>query len=111
MEYIRKLRILEAMLKMIRVSFFNKQMETRIMLKTSEERVRLLRNGIERKKIEELYIQYNRLKIIKSPILFDFIETPLQESPNSPETPAIKLKQTCQTDGDMISMSVLADAS
>ncbi len=80
-------------------------------LGTSEERVRLLKNGIGRKKIEELYIKYNRLKIIKSPILFDLIEPLLQEKTNSPETPSIKLKQAGQTDGDLVSMSVLTDAS
>ena len=44
------------------------------MLKTSQERVRLLKNGMEAKKIEELYIQYNNLKIIHTPILFDLIQ-------------------------------------
>jgi hypothetical protein len=44
---------------------------TENMLRTSQERVRLLRNGMEGKKIGELYIQYNNFKIIHSPILFD----------------------------------------
>ena len=44
------------------------------MLKTSQERVRLLKNGMEAKKIEELYIQYNNLKIIHTPILFDLTQ-------------------------------------
>ncbi len=44
------------------------------MLKTSQERVRLLRNGIEAKKIEELYIKYNNFKIINAPILFDLAQ-------------------------------------
>ena len=62
------------------------------MLKTPEERVALLKNGVERKKIEELYIQYNKLKVIHSPILFDFIETPLQSCINSPDAPEIEIE-------------------
>ena len=49
-----------------------KKFMTENMLKTSQERVKLLKNGMQRKKIEELYIKYNNLKIIHSPILFDF---------------------------------------
>jgi hypothetical protein len=71
-----------------------------LLLQTPEERVRLLKNGVEMKKIEELYIRYNRLKVIKSPILFDFIETTMQ-SCISPDAPEIKLEQIYQgTDGD-----------
>ena len=44
---------------------------TENMLRTSKERVRLLKNGVEGKKIEELYIQHNNFKIIHIPILFD----------------------------------------
>ena len=44
------------------------------MLKTPQERVRLLKNGMEAKKIEELYIQYNNFKIIRAPILFDLTQ-------------------------------------
>ncbi|VVB94504.1 Uncharacterised protein [uncultured archaeon] len=51
---------------------------TENMLKTPQERVKLLKNGMEGKKIEELYIQYNNFKIIRSPILFDFTN-PLKE--------------------------------
>lgn len=80
------------------------------MLKTSEERVRLLKNGIQHKIIEELFIKSNGLKIIKSPILFDFNEFILQKG-NSKEIQAIESRQTDQTDGDQISMSVLADYS
>ena len=47
---------------------------TENMLKTPQERVKLLKNGMEGKKIEELYIQFNNLKIIRSPILFDLTE-------------------------------------
>lgn len=66
------------------------------MLRTSEERVRLLKNGIERKTIEMLYIKYNGLKIIQSPILFNLIETSLPSCKESPDTPAVKLKQAGQ---------------
>ena len=40
------------------------------MLETSQERVRLLKAGIDGKKIEKLYIIYNNFKIINIPILF-----------------------------------------
>jgi len=40
------------------------------MLETSQERVKLLKAGIDGKTIEKLYITYNNFKIIKSPILF-----------------------------------------
>ena len=40
------------------------------MLETSQERVRLLKAGIDGKTIEKLYITYNNFKIIQSPILF-----------------------------------------
>lgn len=44
------------------------------MLRTSKERVRLLKNGVQGKKIEELYIQHNNFKIIHFPILFDLTQ-------------------------------------
>ena len=81
------------------------------MLEKSEERVRLLKNGMQRRKIEELYIKYNRLKIIYSPILFDFNETSLQSNIKSPETLMIPLQRIHhRTDGDENSLSLLADA-
>ena len=40
------------------------------MLETSQERVRLLKAGIDGKTIEKLYIIYNNFKIIQAPILF-----------------------------------------
>ncbi len=40
------------------------------MLETSQERVRLLKAGIDSKTIEKLYIIYNNFKIIRVPILF-----------------------------------------
>ena len=48
------------------------------MLRTSQERVRLLKNGMGGKEIEELYIQYNNLKIIHNLILFD-LNQPLKD--------------------------------
>lgn len=66
------------------------------MLRTSQERVRLLRNGMESKKIEELYIQYNNLKIIHSPILFELslhlkgIAEAIQKDEHSPDAPEQK---------------------
>ncbi len=40
------------------------------MLETSQERVRLLKAGIDGKTIEKLYIIYNNFVIIHDPILF-----------------------------------------
>jgi len=55
------------------------------MLKTSEERVRLLKKGIKSKTIEELYIRHNKIKIIQSPILFDLFENSSSNSIDSPD--------------------------
>ena len=41
------------------------------MLETSKERVKLLKAGIIGKKIEELYISGNNIKILKHPVLFE----------------------------------------
>lgn len=40
------------------------------MLETPRERVELLKAGISGKKIEELYIYYNKIKIVHSSVLF-----------------------------------------
>lgn len=42
------------------------------MLETSQERVMLLKMGIEGKTVEKLYIKHNGFKIIDRPILLDF---------------------------------------
>ncbi len=96
--------------------FFTLQHKTqgdeRLKLGTSKERVRLLKMGIECKTIEELYIQYNGLKIIEHPVLFDFIETPLGDCTNSPEIPVIELRKTGQrNDEEMITSGIIADIS
>jgi len=41
------------------------------MLETPQERVKLLKAGIDGKTIEKLYIAYNNFKIVSSPIFFD----------------------------------------
>ncbi len=41
------------------------------MLETPQERVKLLKAGIDGKTIEKLYITYNNFKIVFSPIFFD----------------------------------------
>ncbi len=41
------------------------------MLETAEERVRLLKAGIDGKTIEKLYINLNNFKIVHIPILFE----------------------------------------
>ncbi len=42
------------------------------MFETREDRVRLLKSGIDGRTIEKLYIKYNNFKIIDCPILFEF---------------------------------------
>ncbi len=42
------------------------------MLETPQERVKLLKAGIDCKTIEILYITYNNFKIVSSPVFFDF---------------------------------------
>ncbi|NJD51271.1 MAG: hypothetical protein FIB07_00195 [Candidatus Methanoperedens sp.] len=44
------------------------------MLETSEERVKLLKSGISAKKIEQLYITKNDIKILSVPVLFETVE-------------------------------------
>jgi hypothetical protein len=44
------------------------------MLETPQERVRLLKAGIDGKTIEKLYIIFNDLKIVHSPLLFELVE-------------------------------------
>ena len=41
------------------------------MFETREDRVRLLKSGIDGRTIEKLYIKYNNFKIIDCPILFE----------------------------------------
>ena len=87
-----------------------------MILGTSEERVRLLRKGIKSKTIEELYLRYNKIKIIQSPILFDLFENSssncVDSTDTSTDTSAIELRNMSQIiDIDTISASVLADAS
>ena len=44
------------------------------MLETPQERVALLKAGINGKKIEELYITFNNLKVVNSPVLFNLLD-------------------------------------
>jgi len=53
------------------------------MLETPQERVRLLKAGIDGKTIERLYIIYNNLKIVNFPLLFELVEINLEENENS----------------------------
>ncbi len=66
------------------------------MLTNPEERVRLLKKGIESKAIEEIYIRSNGLRIVKEPVLFDFIKTTMMNYKNSSDSLATELKQTYQ---------------
>lgn len=45
------------------------------MLETSHERVKLLKEGISIRTIEQLYLQSNGFKIIGIPVLYDPITT------------------------------------
>ncbi|MFU8768052.1 MAG: hypothetical protein ACNA7I_10400 [Candidatus Methanoperedens sp.] len=40
------------------------------MLENPEERIRLLKAGMDMKSIEELYIRYNNFKIVRRPVIF-----------------------------------------
>jgi hypothetical protein len=40
------------------------------MLETPYQRVKLLKEGISGRKIEELYISHNKIKIVHGPVLF-----------------------------------------
>jgi len=53
------------------------------MLETAQERVRLLKAGIDSKTIEKLYIIYNNLKIVHIPLLFELVEINTEENKNS----------------------------
>ena len=44
------------------------------MLETPHERVRLLKAGIDGKTIERLYIIFNNLKIVQTPLFFELVE-------------------------------------
>jgi hypothetical protein len=44
------------------------------MLETSQERVRLLKAGIDGKTIEKLYIIFNNFKVVPTPLLFELVE-------------------------------------
>ncbi len=44
------------------------------MLETPQERVKMLKVGINAKTIEKLYIIYNNFKIVRIPILIDVVE-------------------------------------
>ena len=53
------------------------------MLETPQERVRLLKAGIDGKTIERLYIIFNNLKIVHTPLLFELVEINAEENNNS----------------------------
>lgn len=56
------------------------------MLKTSEERIKLLKKGFTQKQMEELYIEGNNLKIIHLPILVDLGKIEAKQIRNTCET-------------------------
>jgi len=44
------------------------------MLETPQERVRLLKAGIDGKTIEKLYLIFNNFKLVPTPLLFELVE-------------------------------------
>jgi hypothetical protein len=52
------------------------------MLETPQERVKLLKAGVDGKTIELLYIIYNNFKIASSPIPIEQVETNIKENKN-----------------------------
>ena len=53
------------------------------MLETPQERVRLLKAGIDGKTIERLYIIFNNLKIVHTHLLFEWVEINTEKNKNS----------------------------
>jgi hypothetical protein len=53
------------------------------MLETSQERARLLKDGIDGKTIEKLYIIFNNFKIVNTPLFFELVEINTEENKNS----------------------------
>ncbi len=53
----------------------------RKMLESSEERIKLLRRGLTGKKIEQLYIKNNHLRIICASILKEVVDRPQNKKP------------------------------
>jgi hypothetical protein len=56
------------------------------MLKTSEERIKLLKTGFTQKQIEEMYIEGNDFKIVFVPIMVDIVEIEARQNKNTCET-------------------------
>ena len=50
------------------------------MLETPQERVKLLKAGVDGKTIEKLYLIYNNLKISSGPILIEQVEFNINEN-------------------------------
>ncbi len=57
------------------------------MLKTSHERINMLKTGLTEKQIEKIYIEGNNLKIISLPILVDIVEIEAGQNKKTCETP------------------------
>jgi len=50
------------------------------MLETSQERVKLLKGGIDGKTIEKLYLIYNNFQIVPTAILFELVEIYIEDN-------------------------------
>jgi hypothetical protein len=53
------------------------------MLETPQERVRLLKAGLDCKTIEKLYLIYNDFRIVHTPILFELVEINIEDNENN----------------------------
>jgi hypothetical protein len=54
----------------------------RVMLETPQERVKLLKAGVDGKTIEKLYLIYNNFKIASDPIFIEQVEFSIKENKN-----------------------------
>ena len=50
------------------------------MLETSEERIMLLKAGMDKKLIEELYISSNNIKIVNTTVFFEADKNPINNT-------------------------------
>jgi hypothetical protein len=60
------------------------------MLETPQERVKLLKGGIDDKTIEKLYLIFNNLKIVPTPLLFELVEITTGKNKNSARSQEVK---------------------
>lgn len=64
------------------------------MLETPQERVKLLKAGIDGKTIEKLYISYNDFKIIHSPILIEQVPVNIKQNNRGKNNRGTKMRRS-----------------